>query len=249
MQAEFVNKFEKNVDQAASVLFGVACGYSAFLCLKAGDRLGPLAIAALAGAVALITYLLSYRFLGAIKPPARAIPVRAFRLNEVEPLEVEEFRALEPGHATGLLAAPDMFDRDELLLTNPVDVPISEPGELLLTENYEAQEAEKARPAEGSEMTPEQASEPEELELSQSAETDASISNEDLVLDDLADFGPNSRVVRLFDPAAMPRPGQIASRVDQDLQGEPEQMQSAEAARALQDALAELRRAIPNRLR
>ncbi len=93
MQAEFVNRFEKNVDQAASVLFGVACGYSAFLCLRAGDRLGPLAIAALAGAVALITYLLSYRSLGAIKPPARAIPARAFRLNEVEPLEMEEFLA------------------------------------------------------------------------------------------------------------------------------------------------------------
>ena len=58
---------------------------------------------------------------------------------------MEEFLELEPGHATRLLAAPDMLDRDELLLTNPGDASISkmpEQDELLLTENYEAQEAE-----------------------------------------------------------------------------------------------------------
>ena len=98
-------------------------------------------------------------------------------------------------------------------------------------------------------MALKQASEPEELDLSQSAETEASVFSEDLVLDDLADFGPNSRVVRLFDPAAMPRAGQIGAGINRDLQGEPAQIQSAEAAQALQDALAELRRAIPNRLR
>ncbi len=159
---------------------------------------------------------------------------------------------LEPGHATRLLAAPDMLDRDELLLTNPGDASISkmpEQDELLLTENYEAPEAERVRPAEDSEMALKQASEPEELDLSQSAETEASVFSEELVLDDLADFGPNSRVVRLFDPAAMPRAGQIGAGINRDLQGEPAQIQSAEAAQALQDALAELRRAIPNRLR
>ncbi len=252
MQANSVTRFEKIVDQAASVLFGVACGYSAFLCLYAGDRLGSLVTAALAGAVALITYLLSFRFLNAIKPSAPAVPVRAFRLHEVEPAEPEEFLELDSGQAPALLAAPRMPESDELLLTDPVDLPCSDMPEqvkTLLTESYEAKDAEAPRSPDDPEIEREKAGEPEELERSQAAETEAPVVEEDLVLDDLADFGPNSRVVRLFDAAAMPTPGQLGSRIDQHLQGEPAQTQSAEAAQALQDALAELRRAIPNRLR
>src|SRR5215217_741668 len=43
----------------------------------------------------------------------------------------------------------------------------------------------------------------------------SSAADEPLVLDDvLAELGPNSRVVRLFEPSAMPTPGQLKSRID-----------------------------------
>jgi hypothetical protein len=66
---------------------------------------------------------------------------------------------------------------------------------------------------------------------------------EPLVLDDvLAKLEPDSRVVRLFDRKAMPTPGQLQSRIDDHLG----QRTSAapDAAQALSDALAELRRSL-----
>jgi hypothetical protein len=66
---------------------------------------------------------------------------------------------------------------------------------------------------------------------------------EALLLDDiLAELGPESRVVRLFDPAAMPTPGQLQSRIERHLDRHPSAEQSSEATQALHDALAELRR-------
>ncbi|HEY7006971.1 MAG TPA: hypothetical protein VH392_10895 [Sphingomicrobium sp.] len=68
---------------------------------------------------------------------------------------------------------------------------------------------------------------------------------EALVLDDiLAKLGPDSRVVRLFDPAAMPTAGELQSRIDRHLDDEASAQQDADAAQALHDALAELRRSI-----
>lgn len=66
-----------------------------------------------------------------------------------------------------------------------------------------------------------------------------------LELDDiLAELGPDSRVVRLFDRKAMPTPGQLRTRIDDHLQnGTPAPIQS-DAAQALSDALAELRRSL-----
>lgn len=66
-----------------------------------------------------------------------------------------------------------------------------------------------------------------------------------LELDDiLAELGPDSRVVRLFDRKAMPTPGQLKTRIDDHLQhGTPALVQS-DAAQALSDALAELRRSL-----
>lgn len=66
-----------------------------------------------------------------------------------------------------------------------------------------------------------------------------------LALDDiLAELGPDSRVVRLFDRNAMPTPGQLKTRIDDHLkQGTPAPVQS-DAAQALSDALAELRRSL-----
>jgi hypothetical protein len=64
-----------------------------------------------------------------------------------------------------------------------------------------------------------------------------------LVLDDvLSEIGPDSRVVRLFDPAAMPTPGQLKARIDRHLiEGALPRATSHDASQALYDALAELR--------
>lgn len=65
-----------------------------------------------------------------------------------------------------------------------------------------------------------------------------------LVLDDiLAELGPDARVVRLFDPAAMPTPSELVSRIDRHLdhQSAP---RNQDATQALHEALAELRRSI-----
>lgn len=244
MQAGFVTKVEKKVDQAASVLFGVACGYSAYLWFGALGRLGAPSVAALAAAIALATYLLSFRILSAVQPEARKLPVRAFRLREVEPLEPEDFDAfepadfvaLDPGQGPALLAAPVAPEAEELLLTEQVESPAAdtEDAELLLIETYQAEEVGEPQSIGPAEPEPGEAGKPVEEQRS-------------LLEDKLAELGPDSRVVRLFDPAAMPTPGQLGSRIDQHLQSEPAAVQSAEAAQALQDALAELRRSIPNR--
>ena len=68
---------------------------------------------------------------------------------------------------------------------------------------------------------------------------------DELLLDDILDqLEPDSRVVRLFDPAAMPTAGELKSRIDRHLDGESSAAQSSDAAQALHDALAELRRSI-----
>lgn len=68
---------------------------------------------------------------------------------------------------------------------------------------------------------------------------------EPLVLDDvLAELGPDSRVVRLFDRAAMPTPAQLKSRIDAHLSREAVDAPAPDASQALHDALAELRRSI-----
>ena len=68
--------------------------------------------------------------------------------------------------------------------------------------------------------------------------------SEPLLLDDiLSEMGPDSRVVRLFDPAAMPTPGELKLRIDRhlcaDASSRPE-----DAVEALHEALAELRRSL-----
>lgn len=104
------------------------------------------------------------------------------------------------------------IEMDELLLTERY-----EPDELLLTERYEA----------------------DELLLTERYES----AEEPLVLDDILDqLSPDSRVVRLFDPAAMPTPAQLKSRIDRHLDGAAPE--APDASQALHDALAELRRSI-----
>lgn len=101
-----------------------------------------------------------------------------------------------------------------------IDAP--EPEELLLTETLE----------------------PAELLLTDPVEKGA-IADEPLVLDDiLAELEPDSRVVRLFDPAAMPTPGQLNDRIERHLVRDAPPGSFPDASQALHDALAELRRSL-----
>ena len=87
--------------------------------------------------------------------------------------------------------------------------------------------------------------EPEELLLTDVHEQPCEPAEEPLVLDDiLAELQPDSRVVRLFDRAAMPTPGEISARIDRHLAGEPSAGVVPDASQALHDALAELRRSL-----
>ncbi|HKP34932.1 MAG TPA: hypothetical protein VJT70_09175 [Sphingomicrobium sp.] len=66
---------------------------------------------------------------------------------------------------------------------------------------------------------------------------------EALVLNDiLAEIGPDSRVVRLFDRSAMPTPGQLRSRIENYRDQAPQPV--PDASQALSEALAELRRSL-----
>ena len=68
---------------------------------------------------------------------------------------------------------------------------------------------------------------------------------EPLLLDDVVlELGSEARVVRLFDPASMPTPEQLKSRIDEHLgQGSAAAVPS-DASQALSDALAELKRSL-----
>ena len=66
--------------------------------------------------------------------------------------------------------------------------------------------------------------------------------DEALVLDDvLAELGPDSRVVRLFDPAAMPPAWE---HIERHVSAEGPQAAPSDASQALHDALANLRRSL-----
>jgi len=86
--------------------------------------------------------------------------------------------------------------------------------------------------------------EPEpELLLTHVYQTQQSNSEAALELDDvLSAIGNDSRVVRLFDPAAMPSPSELKTRIDRHLDDAP--AHSADASQALHEALAELRKSL-----
>ncbi len=86
--------------------------------------------------------------------------------------------------------------------------------------------------------------EPAELLLTERADQ-PSQGPDPLLLDDvLAELGPGSRVVRLFDPASMPTAGVLRSRIEKHLDAEAAAARSSDAAQALHEALAELRRSM-----
>ena len=82
-----------------------------------------------------------------------------------------------------------------------------------------------------------------ELLLDEHHEEPGGIEQQPLVLDDiLAEVEPDSRVVRLFDRAAMPTPGQLNARIERHLTGDPSAPH--DASEALHEALEELRRSL-----
>jgi hypothetical protein len=89
------------------------------------------------------------------------------------------------------------------------------------------------------------APEPREEEPLDLVEIFEPAAEEPLDLEDvLAQINSDARVVRLFDPAAMPTPGELRDRIDDHLDDVPDAAQSADAAQALHDALAQLRRSL-----
>jgi hypothetical protein len=68
---------------------------------------------------------------------------------------------------------------------------------------------------------------------------------DELVLDDIvSELAPDSRVVRLFDPAAMPTAGELNEAIEQHLGDTIGRAMPADASQQLYDALAELRRSL-----
>ena len=66
----------------------------------------------------------------------------------------------------------------------------------------------------------------------------------ELLLDtEIAHFGPGSRVVRLFEPSAIPTAGELQARINRHLTGFT-QPAPPDASQELYDALAELRRSL-----
>jgi hypothetical protein len=138
-------------------------------------------------------------------------------------------RALRQVSKTGPQFGIHIFDlrkvetfEDELLLTDTHRLAM---GELLLTD------ADRLK---------------DELVLTDADRLEPdSTKSEPLVLDDiLAELGPDSRVVRLFDPRTMPTPGQLKSRIDDHLEQEAPQPGASDASQALSAALAQLRRSL-----
>jgi len=130
-----------------------------------------------------------------------------------------ELPAIESPIDELLLSDADRFqvaepEPDELLLTEPVELLLTDVVELVLTD------ADRVRPAQMH-------------------------AHDELVLDDIvAELGPGSRVVRLFDPAAMQTPGQINARIERHLDDGASPTAPPDASQALYDALAELRRSL-----
>lgn len=124
----------------------------------------------------------------------------------------------------------DAFGPDELLLTDKLN------GELILTD--EVCDELLLTDTLGAELL---LTDSERLSPVAAAPGPAS----PLVLDDvLAEIGPESRVVRLFDRSAMPTPGQLKLHIDDHLGPGSPKAAPMDATQALSDALAELKRSL-----
>ena len=85
----------------------------------------------------------------------------------------------------------------------------------------------------------------EELVLTDADKLQPPQTDDALELDDvLVEIGQDSRVVQLFDPSAMPTPGQLQARIDHHLRGGTSHSPPPDASDALFAALADLRRSL-----
>lgn len=218
MDAGLINRIETNVERFASALFGGAVGFAAYGWLSgfiANPELALCVCTTAAIAMILCRHGLSTN---AVRKPAFAVPI--FNVREINPFDADELLLTRRvGSVELILTEADRRGTHELLLT---EADRHHPGELLLTD------ADRLEPG--------------ELLLTDRFQP---ARQETLVLDDiLAELGPDSRVVRLFDRKAMPTPGQLKSRIDSHLERGSTPAAQADAAKALSEALAELRRSL-----
>ena len=228
MRVAAVSRIETSVDRAASAFFAGACGYAAYMWL--GSRAGLPLLAAELATIAVGAYLVTLRALYAVEPAARKVPLSVFDLRDFASMAQEDELLLHEEFESGHRSLSEL-QADDMARVK------FEPDELLLEEQFRAEET---------------SADPQPLDEFQQAEQlmiehfkpVRAAEEEPLLLDDiLAQLGPDSRVVRLFDPDAMPTPGQLKSRIDRHLEpgGHP---QILDAGQALHDALDELRRSI-----
>ena len=151
---------------------------------------------------------------------------------------LQRFGSARPRFEVAIFDVRDIepsWNRSELLLT---DADRLSSAELLLTDSDRLGSGELV-------LTEADRFEPDELLLTSADRLNAPAHAEPFVLDDiLAELGPESRVVRLFDRKAMPTPGQLKSRIDDHLGQEERRSGACDASQALSDALAELRRSL-----
>jgi hypothetical protein len=75
------------------------------------------------------------------------------------------------------------------------------------------------------------------------------VGGDELLLDDVfVALGPDSRVVRLFDPPPLPTAGELGASIDRHLQSQ-RKVAPPDASQALSDALTELRRSLASSTR
>lgn len=266
MDAATITKIEKSVDRSASALFGLACGYAAYAWF-AGRTQGPV-LGLEAAAAFVLGYLLSMRGLTSIRPEPRKVPVPIFDVREVEPMPPVERPVLE--RVRPAAERPIPAEAEPVAEEAPAE-PIAEgpaaPAEAIVetptTENQPVVEAVvpdevepvaeivMPEPVEASIEPPAaEAVEPvEEFGAADSLEFELDVPIEPETESVQASCGDDedeheSRVVHLFDPASMPTPEEMISRIDRHLESQPSAAQSADAAQALHEALAELRRSI-----
>lgn len=249
MDAASVTRIEKGVDRSASALFGLACGYAAYAWF-AGRTQEPL-LGLEATAACALGYLLSLKGLSSIQPQPRKLPVPIFDVREVEPMPPVERPVLQ--RVRPAAERPEATPSPEPPVVEAES--ISESPAVGEAESPAVGEAESPVARE-SEAPAETAGQPEpeappaqvdgtELELNDPAQADLEKPETVFVPEaDRDEAAQDSRVVHLFDPAAMPTPEEMISRIDRHFEGQATAAQSADAAQALHQALAELRRSI-----
>ena len=234
MDAASVTRIERGVDRSASALFGLACGYAAYAWF-AGRTHEPV-LGLEAAAACALGYLLSLKGLSSIQPQPRKLPVPIFDVREVEPMPPIERPVSQRVRPAEERPAREVEPGPEVPVIENVE-PVSE---IPMVQEAEApvEAAERAEP----EAEPDVVNSTE-LELGDPAQAESSEAPfvPEADRDEVPDDG---RVVHLFDPTAMPTPEEMISRIDRHREGQASAAQSADAAQALHQALAELRRSI-----